>query len=269
MSIVIAAGAAVGVFMTVMWTRPERLSDRVEQFLHPRPKTIESSVTGPGRAAKAGLDWSENQLRIRRMLAACAGGLAGLFAAQGNLFLAGPGRSAPALIAAGTAAGWLAFGMHLSTRAERRATRLRSELPVIAEAIALHIVAGESVSSAIARFVESAGGVASEEFSSALSDAASGVGLAEALHRASKVTADPEAGRLYSLLGHAHVSGGRLVGSLTELARDYRAALARELTQEGGRRAIATYGPVLGLMVPVTLLFLLYPTITGLRSLAP
>jgi hypothetical protein len=44
--------------------------------------------------------------------------------------------------------------------------------------------------------------------------------------------------------------------------------LARDLTAEGGKRALATYGPVLALMVPVTLLFLLYPTLAGLRSLA-
>ncbi len=38
--------------------------------------------------------------------------------------------------------------------------------------------------------------------------------------------------------------------------------------EPGGRRALTTYGPVLALMVPVTLLFLLYPTLVGLRSLA-
>ncbi|MCL1692074.1 MAG: pilus assembly protein TadB, partial [Actinomycetia bacterium] len=70
------------------------------------------------------------------------------------------------------------------------------------------------------------------------------------------------------LLAHAHDTGGRLADALGELGTDYRAALARDLTAEGGRRALTTYGPVLALMVPVTLLFLIYPTLVGLRSLA-
>ena len=31
---------------------------------------------------------------------------------------------------------------------------------------------------------------------------------------------------------------------------------------------MATYGPILGLMVPTTLLFLMYPTVVGLTSLS-
>ena len=71
-----------------------------------------------------------------------------------------------------------------------------------------------------------------------------------------------------TLLAHAHDTGGRLADALGDLGTDYRASLARDLTAEGGRRALTTYGPVLALMVPVTLLFLLYPTLVGLRSLA-
>ncbi len=99
-------------------------------------------------------------------------------------------------------------------------------------------------------------------------DHRTGRGLPEALNLASARSAHAEAGRLYDLLGHAHRSGGRLADSLADLAVDYRAALARDLTAEGGRRALAAYGPILALMVPVTLLFLMYPTLTGLAALS-
>ena len=62
--------------------------------------------------------------------------------------------------------------------------------------------------------------------------------------------------------------GGRLADALTGLAADYRAGLERELVAEGGRRALSTYGPILALMIPVTLLFLMYPTLAGLRELS-
>jgi hypothetical protein len=64
------------------------------------------------------------------------------------------------------------------------------------------------------------------------------------------------------------VTGGRLSDALAELARDLRAGLERDVSAEGGKRALASYGPVLALMVPVALLFLLYPTLVGLRELA-
>lgn len=73
---------------------------------------------------------------------------------------------------------------------------------------------------------------------------------------------------MYDLLGHAHRTGGRLADALADLAVDYRASLARDLTAEGGRRALAAYGPILALMVPVTLLFLMYPTLAGLGALS-
>jgi tight adherence protein C len=158
--------------------------------------------------------------------------------------------------------------MAISTAQQRRARRLRFELPVVADAIALHVVAGESVASAIDQFVGSSGGVASEELERAMDLHRRGSDLTSTLTEISKTTADSEATRLYALLGQAHTTGGRLSSSLTELAADYRAALARDLTAEGGKRAIAGYGPVLVLMVPVALLFLLYPTLVGLRQLA-
>jgi tight adherence protein C len=124
------------------------------------------------------------------------------------------------------------------------------------------------VGGALERFVGGSRGVAAEELGAVLADHRAGRGLAEALNRAAGVAAHAEAGRLYDLLGHAHRTGGRLADALADLAVDYRAALARDLTAEGGRRALAAYGPILALMIPVTLLFLMYPTLAGLAALS-
>ena len=136
----------------------------------------------------------------------------------------------------------------------------------MADTLALHILAGESVATAIGRFTTVARGVAAEELRAVLPMASGG--LEESLRQASVVTAHPEGARLYDLLGHAHRTGGRLAEALTDLAVDFRAGLARDLTAEGGRRALTTYGPILALMIPVTLLFLMYPTLAGLSALS-
>lgn len=269
MSVAIAVIAAVSALLIVMGKRRRRIGERIAEYLRPPRRAEEArDEEPPNPAARAGLTWTRTETRIRRVAASAAGALIGVLLSQGRLFLAGPQRSLPALAALGAAGGWLAFGMYLSTRRERRARRLRFELPVVADALALHVIAGESVATAVERYVASSHGVSAEELEAAMARHHEGAGVEEALQRAVRSSADPDAGRLYSLLAHAHGTGGRLADTLSELARDYRAGLARDLTAEGGRRALATYGPVLALMVPVTLLFLLYPTLVGLRGLA-
>ena len=262
MRFVVAAVAAGAVYLVVSLPRPERITVRVGDYLSPARR---EPVSGP---LELPLRWMQGEDVAHRSVAAAAGVLVGLLLAQGDLFVQGPGRSALPMALLGGLSGWLVYGMYRSTVEQRRGRRLRFELPVVSDTLALHIIAGESVGTAIERYVEVSNGVAAEELADMLEQHHGGLGLTEALHRAARDTADEEAHRLYTLLGHAHDTGGRLSESLTDLSADYRASLSRDLTAEGGKRALATYGPVLALMVPITLLFLMYPMLAGLRSLA-
>jgi Flp pilus assembly protein TadB len=139
---------------------------------------------------------------------------------------------------------------------------------VVADALAMQIVSGESVSTATGRVASSTTGVASDELDAALFEAEHERSFPEALVEAGKSSAHADGRRLYETLAHAHMAGGRLSESLTNLSADFRASLERDLMSEGGKRAIASYGPILALMVPTALLFLLYPTLLGLRALS-
>jgi len=270
MNLLAALLVAAGITLIVGAHRTRPLSERVARYLRPQPAPGPPGgpTHDPLPFADAGLDWSRSEMLIRRTASAAAGGVGGALIAQGDLFVQGPGRSLASLVALGSIAGWLVFGVWISTRRDRRARNLRFELPIVTDALSLRVIAGESVATAIQNYVDESTGVAAEELGAALTDVSAGSGIAEALQRNVHRTADPEAARLYTLLAHAHDTGGRLADALGDLGTDYRAALARDLTAEGGRRALTTYGPVLALMVPVTLLFLLYPTLAGLRSLA-
>jgi len=270
MNLLAAFMVATAIVLVVGAHRSRSLSERVARYLRPQPTLTRNDETTSDRLpfADAGLDWSQSEMLLRRTAAAAAGGVGGALVAQGDLFVQGPGRSLLSLVALGSLAGWLTFGVWLSTRRDHRSRNLRFELPIVTDALSLRVIAGESVATAIQSYVDESNGVAAEELGAALVDVSSGRGIAEALQRNVHRTADPEAARLYTLLAHAHDTGGRLADALGDLGTDYRAALARDLTAEGGRRALTTYGPVLALMVPVTLLFLLYPTLAGLRSLA-
>jgi tight adherence protein C len=269
-NLAVALVLAAGILLIVFAGRSTSLTERVGKYLRPTPLSTQptSDSVEETPAAAAGLDWSKGELLARRSAAAAVGGIIGALVSQGDLFVEGPGRSVLPLVALGAITGWLVFGMWVSTRRDRRARRLRFELPLVTDALSLHVIAGESVATAIQRYVDESKGVAAEEFQVSIDEVNGGRGISESLQRNTRRTADPEAARLYTLLAHAHDTGGRLADALGDLGTDYRAALARDLTAEGGRRALSTYGPVLALMVPVTLLFLLYPTLVGLRSLA-
>lgn len=171
----------------------------------------------------------------------------------------------PALVVLGVLGGALAARAATSTRRQHRSHRLVQELPTVADTLALHVLAGESVAGAIRRVTGACHGVAAEELAAATADPD---GLEIGLRRAATTSSHPEGTRLYELLGHAHRTGGRLADSLGELATDFRASLTTELTAEGGRRALASYGPILAFMIPVTLVFLMYPTLAGLSALS-
>ncbi|MFV1999582.1 MAG: type II secretion system F family protein [Acidimicrobiia bacterium] len=250
-----AAASALAVFLLVSRSAGPRLSSVVRDYL------VGSDVDDEPGARGFISDLSF-------IPSVGAGAFSGLLLAQGDLFLSGTGQSAPALGLLGGAAGWFVWSMRKKNRTQRRSVRLRHELPVVADMIALHAIAGESVASAITAVAAETSGVMAEELDGALEAHRAGLGLAEALSVARRDTAHPDAQRLYEALIHAHGSGGRLAGALTDLAVDFRAGIANDLTSEGGRRAITSYGPVLVLMVPTSLLFLLYPTLLGLRALS-
>ena len=267
---VASALAGLGAFL-IATGRRGGLSERLGAYLGARPESRPDPAGSDPAAiglARAGVDWSAAEYRTRRATAIAAGAAAGFLAAQGDLFVTGPARSMPALTFLGAAAGGVLFSMWLSGRRERRRDTLRQELPVVADVLALGVIAGESVPTAIGRFISTASGVAVEELRAVHEDYLAGAGLTGALRRATAATAAPEAGRLYTLLGNAHDTGGRLAEALIDLSADLRAGLERDLTTEGGKRALASYGPILALMVPVTLAFLMYPTLAGLRQLA-
>lgn len=256
MTLLAAGVAAIAVFLLATRTRSHPVSARIGRYLF-AAKPAQDPVPFRGlERLLPGLPWIG------------VGSFAGVLLAQGDLFVVGPGRSVPALALLGGMGGWLIFSARRSSIAERRARRLRFELPVVADALALQIVSGESVGSSIANVTNSTSGVVSEELGAALIQSDATTSLADALSNAAQISAHPDARRLYETLAHAHTAGGSLSNALTDLAVDYRAGLERDLTAEGGKRAITTYGPVLGLMVPTTLLFLLYPTVLGLRALS-
>jgi len=189
----------------------------------------------------------------------------GLGAVLGAVLL--PIPWAPGLFVGGGFGLALEFGLRRRACSRRR-RQLGFELPAIADLLGLYVLSGESVLGAMRRVCAEASGVAATELRGAIDSVDDGSALVEAVRDAARRSSHPDAARLYELLAQAHRSGARLVDALEIFAADRRSSISREMTEEGGRRALIGYGPILGLMIPTTLAFLIYPTLAGLDALA-
>ena len=194
---------------------------------------------------------------------------AALLAAVGSL-LAGDVNvlSVALLCVAGLVGGVLGRDWWLTQQVRRREELLLAEFPVVAELLALAVTAGESPTAAIARVTRLSGGELARELGAALGRARAGVALADALQElADRTSLDPLARFVDGLLV-ALERGTPLAEVLRAQAADVREASKRRLLESGGRKEIAMMVPVVFLVLPVTVLFALYPGLISIVTLA-
>jgi tight adherence protein C len=217
-----------------------------------------------------GGDMSVEDFRIEQVVWGGLGLLgAALLATVGSL-VAGDLNvlSAALLCLAGLVGGVLGRDWWLTQQVQKREELLLAEFPVVAELLALAVTAGESPAGAIARVTRLSGGELARELGSALGRARAGIPLTEALQQvADRTSLDPLARFIDGLLV-AIERGTPLAEVLRAQAADVREAGKRRLLEAGGRKEIAMMVPVVFLVLPVTVLFALFPGLISIVSLA-
>lgn len=172
------------------------------------------------------------------------------------------------LCVAGLVGGVLGRDWWLTQQVRRREELLLAEFPVVAELLALAVTAGEGPAAAIARVTRLSGGELARELGGALGRARAGLPLTEALQQvADRTSLDPLARFVDGLLV-AIERGTPLAEVLRAQAADVREAGKRRLLEAGGRKEIAMMVPVVFLVLPVTVLFALFPGLISIVSLA-
>jgi len=267
--------------------RPSRLLQR-EQALTPFPtlervlrpvlgdlmKGVERWVGGltsvHRRLEQTGGERSVEQFRAEQVL---WGGF-GLAAALGLallLFLSGKGSNPITLLVSAamfTVLGVLGRDRWLTREVTQRETRMLEEFPTVAELLALAVTAGEGPIGALERVTRIAGGELSRELARALADARAGASLVQALEGIASRTSLPPLARFVDGVAIAVERGTPLAEVLRAQAVDVREAGKRQLLESAGRREIAMMVPVVFLVLPVTVLFALFPGFYGLRLVA-
>jgi tight adherence protein C len=216
------------------------------------------------RLEQTGRDVTLEDFRAEQVLWGGAGLLAGLAA---SLLLGANGgfRPVPLLVLCLISAvtGVLARDRWLSREVARREDRMMAEFPTIAELLALAVAAGEGAVGALERVTTISGGELARELGRALADARAGASLVQALQGIATRTTLPALARFVDGVAVAVERGTPLAEVLRAQAVDVREAGKRALLEAGGRKEIAMMVPVVFLVLPVTVLFALFPGFFG------
>ena len=218
------------------------------------------------RLQRAGLRQGVLDFRAEQVLWAGLGLFVGGAAA---VVLAGAGHigltAVLVLTAAGAVLGYLFRDYLLGVRIRRREARMLAEFPALAEMMALSVGAGESAAAALERIARTARGELAGEFREVVVQTRSGVPLIQALRGFSdRLQLDPLA-RFVDGVCVAMERGTPLGDVLRAQAQDVRDLAKRELMEAAGRKEIAMMVPLVFGVLPLTVLFAVFPGLALLR----
>lgn len=218
------------------------------------------------RLARAGRGTTVEQLRAEQVVAGALGTAAGLGVA---LALAtGRGMHPVAgvvVVLTGTLTGLVSSDQLLSHQVRTREERMLAELPTVAELLALAVGAGEGALGALERVARTTRGELAGELGRVVADTRAGTPLSVALERLADRTGVVALSRFAEAIAVAVERGTPLADVLRAQAEDVREASRRALMESGGRKEVAMMVPVVFLILPVTVVFAVFPGLAALR----
>ena len=299
-----AIGFALGLGLLLVWTglprnRRATLNDRLLPYLRdaPRPSRLLASrqVGGAGalrvlagpvvadlggriesvlggsasvkrRLLRAGKAPDVDRFRAEQVLWGAVGLLVGLVI--GSVVWLGQGGSvvrAVLIVLCSVGVGVVARDQWLSREATVREQRMLSEFPTIAELLALAVGAGEGAVGALERVCRLSHGELSAELGRCLADARAGANLPTALQGLADRTGLMSLSRFVDGMVIAVERGTPLADVLRAQAQDVRETGRRAVMEAGGKKEIAMMVPVVFLVLPITVLFAVFPGFAFLR----
>jgi len=155
--------------------------------------------------------------------------------------------------------------LRLTAAARRRVARVQEELPTVLEFLALCLAAGEGMRDALRRVGEIGSGELTGELRRAVVDSGTGSSLVDALLQLSRRVDDPALARTVDHLVAAIDRGAPLAQVLQAQAADAREDAKRTLIEQAGRKEIMMLLPLVFLILPLSVLFAVFPGVVMLR----
>ena len=163
------------------------------------------------------------------------------------------------------ALGVLARDYLLTREVRGRRARILTEFPTIAELLALSVSAGEGAAASLERVCRLAAGDLAGELRRALHETRAGASLPTALQDVANRVGVPSLERFVQAVNVAMERGTPLGEVLRAQAADAREEGRRQVLEAAGRQEISMMVPVVFLILPVTVIFAVYPGLIALR----
>ena len=224
----------------------------------------------PGRLAAAGSSLTPSGFRAEQAAWGVAGFIGGIAL---TLALTATGRTVSPVTALLVAVAFSAIGVVARDRSLTRAIgarrdRARSEFPTIVDLVCLAVTAGESLRSALELVAGTGAGPLSSEIRAALRVSRGGVSLADALQARARRLGLPAFDRFVEAVLAAQERGLPLGDAMRAMAFEMREAEKREVIESAGRKQVSMLVPVIGLILPVAIVFAFFPGVIAIKTLA-
>jgi len=218
------------------------------------------------RLQRAGLHPDVEGFRAEQVVWGVGGGVIGLVLAT-LLWLKDGGSviRLVILVFCAVGGGIVARDQALTLSATKRERQMLAEFPTVAELLALAVGAGEGATGALERVCRLSQGQLAAELRQCLADARAGANLPTALQGLADRTGLASLARFVDGIVVAVERGTPLADVLRSQAQDVREAGRRSVMEEGGKKEIAMMVPVVFLVLPVTVLFAIYPGVAFLK----
>jgi tight adherence protein C len=209
------------------------------------------------------------QFRVEQVVWGASGGV---LAALGVALLGWIGGSLDPILAivaalVGVVGGIVARDYYLTAKLRRRESAITTELPIVADLLALAVTAGESPATALERICVLTNGELTADIATSLAAVRAGKPLTKALSELAARSTIESVTRFFEGLIVAIERGTPLAGVLRAQAADVHEMRKRALLAAGGRKEISMMVPVVFLLLPVTVVFALFPGLSALSSL--
>jgi len=214
---------------------------------------------------RAGWAVSVPQFRARQLAVGLAGLLLGGVIAVAVVLLGSPTAATAMLPAVGGVCAIAVTRLALVSAVRRRARRIREDVPIVLEFLALCLAAGESLVDALRRVGDIGAGELTDHVRAAVLATRTGSPLAQALREMSRTVDVPSVTRAVDHLIAAIDRGAPLAQVLQSQAMDARDDAKRGLIEQAGRKEILMLLPLVFLVLPLSVLFAVFPGIVMLR----
>jgi tight adherence protein C len=162
--------------------------------------------------------------------------------------------------------GFLSVRYFLSVAAKARVKRIESQLPAVWEFLSLSLSAGESLPEALKRMASIGHGDITDEFRVVVLDVQLGIPLTTALQNMERKLKISVLSRGIEQILGALNRGTPIASVLQAHALDAREDSKRRLLESAGQKEVAMLVPLVFLILPVTIVFAVFPGLLVIQS---